>query len=112
MSKEHVLIDKDCASLQAQLESLRMQISGIDVLRVDCNHNFRRFAQTSSKQDEKEDMVETSNVALKEHVPIDKDCASLQAQLESLRMQISGIDVLRVDCQSQFSTIRSNALNP
>jgi hypothetical protein len=56
----------------------------------------------SSKQDEKEDMVETSNVALKEHVPIDKDCASLQAQLENLRMQISGIVVLRVDCQSQF----------
>ncbi len=109
-STEEIFLESQRCELEMELAALKMIFKSLENGRS--IHCVRAATFQSSKQDEKEDMVETSNVALKEHVPIDKDCTSLQAQLENLRMQISGIVVLRVDCQSQFSTIRSNALNP
>lgn len=84
LSTEEIFLECQRCELEIELAALTMIFSSIE------NGTLEAAKIRSGTKEEKEVARE---VAPKEHIPHDKDCASLHAQLEQLRLQLSEADI-------------------
>lgn len=80
-STEEIFLENQRCELELELAALNMIYNSLGA-----TDGGALEAEPSWTQDEEE---ESRDGAPEEHIPDDEDCASLQAQLEQLRLQIS-----------------------